>query len=498
MNILAIQRAISPEVPSIYGNIDYKNYRDTLVKIDEVLDKGQLEDRLIETALIKWMKKENKNPAEFCHSKAYAKQWKHLSLALRCNIARQLANESFRGFSVHLADSRLLIWFTRLETFNIKKAASKSAQERFSKLFDVAVIREQLQQWQADVLMDEDKAKTIGLNEAFNCRDVFMDATCIKANIHFPVDWVLLRDAVRSLLLAIKTIRAQGLKHRMVEPALLMKQMNNLTIAMTHTRRKKDGKKARKNILRQMKALSQCIEKHAVRYRDLLVKKREETEWTEKQAAQVIGRIDNILNQLPEAIKQAHERIIGERQLSSAEKILSLYEDNVHVLVRGKSGNEVEFGQGFLLAEQRDGLIIDWELYKDQPKSDSRLFQPLIKRIKNVYGNIHSSTGDRGFDSESNREFLKDEKIYNGLCPRSPKQLQERIAEPRFLELQTRRSQTEGRIGVFKNVFLGKPLKSKGFLHRKMAVTWCVLTHNLWIIARKALSDERERLKQAA
>ncbi len=501
MKNLTIQNDFRPEVPQIshiFSNIDYKNFRETLIKIDEILTKGQLEDRFIESAIEQWMISEKKNALEFMDTKGYARLWKQLQFALRCNIARHLTGEPFRLFSLHLADSELYQWFTGIHHFTKRKSISKSALERFDKMFDEDEIAKILCQWQADFLTDPHKAETIGLTDSLEFNDLFLDSTCVKANIHFPVDWVLLRDAVRSLLSAIKTIRAQGLKHRMIDPAALMKQMNKLCIAMTHTRRQKDSNKKRKKILREMKTLNQCVKKHAERYRALLIKKREKTSWTEAQANQVIHRIDNILSQLPAAIKQAHERIIGERKLLSEEKILSLYDPDAHVIVRGKSGSEVEFGQGLMLAEQRNGLIVDWELYKDQPKSDSRLFQPLINRIKNVYGNIHSSTGDRGFDSESNREFLKEEKIYNGLCPRSPKQLQERIVEPRFLELQTRRSQTEGRIGIFKNVFLGKPLKSKGFLHRQMTVTWCVLTHNLWVIARKALSDERERLKQAA
>ena len=498
MKILAVQQDISPEIPSLYGNIDYKNYRNTLIKIDQILDQGQLEDRLIESALINWMRKENKNPAEFVNSKAYAKQWKHFQLALRCNIARQLTDESFRDFSVHLADSRLFIWFTRLETFNIKKATSKSAQERFSKLFDAEIIHEQLQQWQADVLMDKNKAKTLGLNEAFDCRDVFMDTTCIKANIHFPVDWVLLRDAVKSLLLAIKTIRAQGLKHRMIEPADLMKQMNQLSISMTHTRRKKDGKAQRKTILRSMKKLSRCVSKHAERYRKLLDKNGEKTNWSEAQIKQVMSRIDNVLDQLPVAIKQAHERIIGERVVASQDKILSLYDPDVHVIVRGKAGGEVEFGSGFLLTEQREGLILDWQLFKDQPKADSSLLKSSITRIQTKYGNPNAVAGDRGFHSKANDEWLAKQGIYNAVCPKAPLQLSERMVEHEFKSMQTRRSQTEGRIGIFKNVFLGKPLKSKGYPNKAISIGISVLTHNLWVIARKALADEKERLKLAA
>jgi len=30
--------------------------------------------------------------------------------------------------------------------------------------------------------------------------DIYFDRTCLKAPIHFPVDWVLLRDATRTLM----------------------------------------------------------------------------------------------------------------------------------------------------------------------------------------------------------------------------------------------------------------------------------------------------------
>ena len=54
----------------------------------------------------------------------------------------------------------------------------------------------------------------------------------------------------------------------------------------------------------------------------------------------------------------------------------------------------------------------------------------------------------------------------------------------KFNHLQKRRSQTEGRIGLLKNSFLGRPLRSKGFLHRELGVSWAILAHNLWCIAR--------------
>lgn len=346
---------------------------------------------------------------------------------------------------------------------------------------------------------DVKKSESIGLEEPIDFTKMFTDSTCIKANIHFPVDWVLLRDAARSVLLAIKTIRGQGLKHRMVEPSQLLKEMNKLCIKMTHARRKSDSKKQRKMILREMKKLSQCISRHGERYRDLLCSRWEETEWTLTQAKQVIGRIDLILEQLPAAMKQAHDRIIGERVIASEDKKLSLYDRDAHVIVRGKAGNEVEFGQGLLLSEQSNGLIVDWELFQEQPPSDSQLIEPVVKRIADHYGKINSISADRGFWNKEIEGFLQSKNIYNAVCPKSPKLLLEKLADEKFLLLQTRRSQTESRIGIFKNVFLGKPLRSRITLNKRHAINWCVLTHNLWVLSRKAIADEQRRqLKKAA
>ena len=55
----------------------------------------------------------------------------------------------------------------------------------------------------------------------------------------------------------------------------------------------------------------------------------------------VLKRIDEVMTLLPRAQKQAHERIIGGRRVDNAEKILSLYEPDVHVIIRGKAGADV-------------------------------------------------------------------------------------------------------------------------------------------------------------
>jgi hypothetical protein len=80
--------------------------------------------------------------------------------------------------------------------------------------------------------------------------------------------------------------------------------------------------------------------------------------------------------------------------------------------------------------------------------------------------------------------MLEGKKIYNAICPKDPGELKKRMKEEKFVELQKRRSQTEGRIAIFKNGFLGSPLLSKGHENQEREVAWNVLAHNLWVIAR--------------
>lgn len=501
MHTVPFQCELNPEepagIPNVYGALDYREFRSTLIKIDEVLRKSGLERRLILEAIEKYVEKNEEDPSDFYNSKHASFQYEKFRHALRCNIIHYLTGESYRALSIRIADSSLFQWFTNINPFANRKAISKSSLERYGKYFDEELLAENIHTCLSG-LTDRSEALKAGLHKAINCENVFMDSTCVKAHIHFPVDWILMRDAARSILAAIKTIRAQGLKHRMIKPQLLLKEMNKLCINMTHVRRKCDSKKQRKKIFREIKKLSNCIAKHGKRYRQLLDTNWEKTEWTHVQAQQVMRRIDLILEQLPAAIKQAHERIIGERLVPTKEKILSLYDKDAHVIVRGKAGGEVEFGQGLLLTEQANGLIIDWQLFKDQPPSDSKVLESALTRIMKNYGDIKSICTDRGFSAKSNDLFVKEHKIYNAICPKSLQQFEEKKSDPIFLSLQTRRSQTEARIGIFKNVFLGRPLRSRITEHKKIAVAWCVLTHNLWVLSRMAINDEKAMRKQEA
>lgn len=492
--LVAEQQHLRPFIPTVYGNIDYRRWQSHLVRIDEILRSGLVEASFQRLALA------NRNRLEKSAAEKEQRNFRSLSTAeqesfqklssqaMRCNIAQTLTGESYRGFACHLAESQLLQWFCGLDRLDTVHIPGKSALQRYSEWIPEASMRQVIDGLltAATQINPGQEGPDAELEEGLDVETYFLDTTCVELNIHFPVDWVLLRDAARTLMKATKLIRKRGLKVRMEEPEQFLKRMNQLSIRMGHARRKKDGKRIRKAVLREMKKLSKVIAGHAERHRALLEKHWKETDLKEGEARQILGRIEMILERLPYAVKQAHERIIGERQVSNAEKILSLYEGHAAVYVRGKADAEVEFGLQLLLGEARSGVIVDWELVCGLPQADTKMLGRSLERLA---GGGQDRTprkigGDRGFDSQANRGKLEEKGIFNGLCPRDPRDLKKRMEESEFVDLQQRRSQTEARISIFKNNFLGAPLKSKGYKNQNLEVAWSVLTHNLWVIAR--------------
>ena len=220
MHNISFQYELRPEIPNVYGTLDYINFKETLEKIDELLNQGGLEHNLVSQALERYVANNKINPTQFYNSKKAVFHYKKFRHALRCSIARHITGESYRLFSIRMADSTLFQWFTNINIFASRKAISKSSLERYEKYFNETSIAENICALLSDLTSPE-KALKAGLSQAIDCKNIFMDSTCVKANIHFPADWVLLKDAAKSLLLSIKTIRAQGLKHRMIEPQLL-------------------------------------------------------------------------------------------------------------------------------------------------------------------------------------------------------------------------------------------------------------------------------------
>ena len=175
MGIIALQLPLRPVLRRVFGNVDFNRFKIELERIDEVLRISGIEDGII-----------------FSRSN----QGKESSRALRCMILKSLLGESYRGMSRRLAECELFQWFCGFGDIHEVRVPSKSKLQEYSKWMTVSEVKEIM-----SILLRavSEKDKLSLLNDV-ELGEVWCDSTCIEHNIHFPVDWVLLRDAVRTLV----------------------------------------------------------------------------------------------------------------------------------------------------------------------------------------------------------------------------------------------------------------------------------------------------------
>ena len=165
--------------------------------------------------------------------KAWERRQRQSRSALRCTVLRHMLGDSYRDLSMRLAQSELLQWFCGIDNFEEVRVPSKSTLQDYAHWLEEKAMTAVLDQLKAAASRTEaDGSCPVGLENALELDVVWLDTTALEAAIHFPVDWVLLRDGARTLLKAIALIRKHGLLHRMEEPGEFLAQMNKLCIKM--------------------------------------------------------------------------------------------------------------------------------------------------------------------------------------------------------------------------------------------------------------------------
>ena len=492
--ILPRQLQLCPALPRIIGCKDYSDFDRELTRIDDLLRTSEVEPLFLRLS-VEQLRADADKAAHTLSEADIARHREQSRLALRCEILRALLlNQPYRCMSQRLAESARCRQFCGIDELDRVRVPSKSRLQTYTKWLPEEMMREVLAQLLRSA-STQAGSERMGLAAQIELNLVLMDTTCLEANVHFPTDWVLLRDAARTLMKATMLIRKRGICERMEAPETFLARMNKLCIGMAMAGRIADSKRQKKTFLRAMKKLIDTIAAHARRHRAALDKHRAKTDLTKGQAEQILRRIDSILGQLCAIKKQAHERIIGGRLVDNADKILSLYEADIHIIIRGKAGAAFEIGNTLHIAEQEDGIIVDHALFKPTSPGDAKILSESIARIEKLdLAPIIAISTDKGFASRANSKVLGEKDIFDATCPRDPAAHAQRLKDdPIFAAAQQRRAQTEGKIGNIKNDFLGGLLRVKGYENRAAAVNWAVLAHNLRKIARLPQKQTAER-----
>ena len=214
-NLIPFPQPLQPRLPTIEGNVDYREFERQLQRIDSLLLASRVETQFITLSVDHWLAKKQTDDSDIT-PRQQIKFQEHSRRALRCNIVRTLLQLGYRKLAVRLADSPLLQWFCGLSQMDKVTVPGKSTLQRYETWLPDEQMRPFIEQL---LCQGRDQASGLQLAEPLDLESAFVDCTCVKADIHFPVDWVLLRDATRTLMQAVQLIRQQGLKHRMAQPA---------------------------------------------------------------------------------------------------------------------------------------------------------------------------------------------------------------------------------------------------------------------------------------
>lgn len=103
--------------------------------------------------------------------------------------------------------------------------------------------------------------------------------------------------------------------------------------------------------------------------------------WTSKRTLALASTFDDE-DQLRNLNIALVEWIIGECKVDNADKIHSAHGPGIEVIVRGKAGSQVEFGNELFLAERWGGLIVDYQLYGRQAPGEGEKMRESVERIE--------------------------------------------------------------------------------------------------------------------
>ena len=137
--------------------------------------------------------------------------------------------------SIRLDESSVYQQFCLLDRIDRICIPSKSVLHRYHQWVGVETLAAMNQKLINAITSGEEELEIqMNLKSPIEVNTVWIDSTVVKANIHFPVDWVLLVDAVRTLMKATTLIRREGLKIRMNDPEIFRSKMNKLAIEPEH------------------------------------------------------------------------------------------------------------------------------------------------------------------------------------------------------------------------------------------------------------------------
>jgi transposase, IS5 family len=313
------------------------------------------------------------------------------------------------------------------------------------------------------------------------------DTTVVESNVHYPTDSSILGDGIRVLSRSLQRIadecktgalevvdHGRAVQHRLLE---ISRAAKSLTEANQQRMRASYQK---------LMGLTRSVVRQASEVVQRWEKGRLKVVGTVLGVATQIGQLRHFLPLVEKVITQTKNRVLG-GDSHVEDKVLSLFEPHTEVIRKGKAHKPNEFGRLVRIDEVENGIVSAYQVLVGNPE-DSTSWMPALEQHQASFGRVpEMAAGDRGFFSAKNErqaEALGVKKVALPARGRLSAKRTEQQKQRWFRRALRWRAGIEATISTLKHPFSMARATYKGGLGFQRYVGWCVITKNLFSMAR--------------
>lgn len=309
------------------------------------------------------------------------------------------------------------------------------------------------------------------------------DTTVVPANIKYPTDSGLLTKGIAKISGLVGQIQATGVASRTTFDDRVPAARQGAHRIGSKLRRRNDTAKAEVlGITGELVVLAEGVCEQAKR---ILRNGRRTRHRTIKRLRRMLADLDAAIAAVEQIIAQTRLRISGVTPTSATRRV-SLHDGDARPIRKGSLAKPTQFGYTGQVTDNRDGIVLDYELEPGMPADAPRL-APAITRIIEATDVVPDAvTADRGYGQSSVDAELGTLGVELVAVLRKGKVSAKRHdieTADRFVELVKWRTGSEGRIATLKRQHGWDRTRLAGLERTRVWCGWGVLSHNLTKIA---------------
>jgi IS5 family transposase len=337
-------------------------------------------------------------------------------------------------------------------------------------------------------------------NKVLKVDKVRADTTVVEANVAYPTDSGLLAKGVAKMAVLVAALKLLGLASRTKARNRTRSVCRRAHGVAAWLRRRNND--ARGEVLAITGELAAIALLSVADARHVAVNARRSLRRAGSQAS---GRAKALVAEL-EATAATVEVIAAQTRIrlaggvpDGATRVVSLHDGDARPIRKGRLGKPTEFGFKAQVADNVDGVVLDYRVVKGNPP-DTPMLAPAIARIAKLTGRVPKAvTADRGYGEAGVDAELEAMGVARVCIPRKGRLGAARVhvqASRGFRRLVKWRTGSEARISCLKRDFGWRRSLSDGLGGAQAWCGWGVLAHNSIKVAR--LIDTKNNKAPAA